>query len=134
MSIDNLLTPEQIQAAIEGANIGGSLKDGLVGPTTFTPSTHTPITGQEKELKPRVRDSAGNTIEQSLVTAPNTSKYNQLNAKRKLDELDAAEKRQAEAKALSPEALNATIQVLDRKVRKLEKIIKELTTNDSTPH
>lgn len=124
MSIDNLLTPEQIQAAIEGANIGGSLKDGLVGPTTFTPSTHTPIKGYGTDLKPRIRDENDQPIEQR-VTAPNVDRFNKQAAKRKLDELDALQKANKQKEVLSPEKLLAALNAQDRRIRKLEKQLKE---------
>ena len=120
MSIDCLFNEEQIAALKSGEVLGGSLKDGFAQATTFTPTSTVSISGHDKNLKPRIRDSAGNTVEQK-VTAPNTSKYNKLNAERKLAELDAEEAKAKELEALDPQKILSVLNAVDRRLRRLEK-------------
>ena len=92
------------------------------------PEAHVPITGYGTNLTPRVKGQEN----APRVTAPNISKYNKAHADRRLAELDAEEKAEAERKALAdyidPAKLKATIQALSRKINKLEKQLKEVTT------
>ena len=79
----------------------------------------------EKVVKPVIKDTQGNEIIQAKVTAPNTSKYNDVDLARKTaasNEIIASRKRKDELNSLlNPEKLLATLNALDRKVRKLEK-------------
>lgn len=121
MSVDQLFNEEQIAALKAGETLGGSLKDGLAQATTFTPTSSVPITQQDKNLKPRIRDGAGNTIDQTLVTTFDTEKYNKINAKQKLAELKAAEEQAKEQEALDPQKILAALNAVDRRLRRIEK-------------
>ena len=124
MSIDNLLTPEQIEAAIAGANISGSIRGGVGEPITFTPSSHTPITGYGTDIKPRVRDANDQPVEQR-VTQVNVDRFNKQAAERELKAIKDAEKASRDKEALDPSKLLATMNAMDRRLRKLEKQLKE---------
>lgn len=84
----------------------------------------------EKVVKPVIKDNQGAEIIQAKVTAPNTSKYNDVDLARKTaasNEIIATRKRKEELNnLLNPEKLLATLNALDRKVRKLEKDYKTL--------
>ncbi len=122
---DNLLTPEQIEEAIAGVNISGSLNGGLGGPVTYTPSTHTPISGHNKDLKPRIRDANDKPVEQKLVTSPNVDRFNKQAAERELQAIKNAEKATRDKESLDPSKLLATMNTIDRRLRKIEKQLKE---------
>ena len=124
MSIDKLLTPEQIEAAIAGANISGSIRGGVGEPITFTPSSHTPIKGYGTDIKPRIRDANDQPVEQ-MVTAPNVDRFNQQAAERELKAIKDAEKATRDKEALDPQKILATLNAVDRRLRKLEKQLKE---------
>ena len=127
MSIDNLLTPEQIEAAIAGANISGSIRNGVgvEGAKTFTPSSQVPIKGYGTDLKPRIRDANDEPLLQGLVTAPNIDRFNQQAAERELKAIKDAEKASRDKESLDPSKLLATMNAMDRRLRKLEKQLRE---------
>ncbi len=60
-----------------------------------------------------------------MVTRPDLNKHNKAAAQRALKDLELAEKAREEESQLSPSNLLATVKVLERKVRKLEKLVKE---------
>lgn len=124
MSLDNLLTPEQIEAAIAGANISGSIRGGIGEPQTFTPSSHTPIKGYGTDVKPRIRDANDQPVEQK-VTSPNIDRFNVLAAERELKAIKDAEKASRDKESLDPSKLLATMNAIDRRLRKIEKQLKE---------
>lgn len=125
MSVNELFTPDQIEALQSGELLSGSLKDGVVEARVFTPSTNTPISGYGTNIKPVVRDNKGKPIVQELVTRPQIDRHNAAAAARALKDLEIAEKAKEEASQLSPTNLLSTVKVLERKVRKLEKLVKE---------
>ncbi len=125
MSINELFTKEQIEALQNGEVISGSLKDGVVKATAFTPATTTPISGYGSDLKPIIRDETGTPILQEKVTRPNIDKHNKAAAERALKDLELAEKAREEQAQLTPNNLLATVKVLERKIRKIEKQLKE---------
>lgn len=127
----NNLTPEQVEAIKSSGGFSGSLSGGIhygQEPTSRTPQTSIPISGYGTNLRPRVE---GND---TLVTSINIDKYNQADANRRLKEAEAAEaarKRREELKEFTnPEALQKRISYLERTVKRLEKALKEVTTND----
>ncbi|MDC0277601.1 hypothetical protein OAK87_01355 [bacterium] len=124
MSVDNLFNESQIEQLKQGIQISGSVRDGLTQATSFSPTQTIPITGAQKNLQARMKDADGNPIEKR-VSAPNTSKYNKLNAERKLAELDAQEAAAKESETLDPSKLLATMNAIDRRLRKIEKQLKE---------
>ena len=93
---------------------------------TYTPSTSIQIGNFKSSIKPVIRNESGDAIKQTLVTRPNITKFNTDDAKRRLAEIEAAEKEELAKSKLTPDALNATIQVLDRKVKRLEKALRAL--------
>ncbi len=125
MSINELFTKEQIEALQNGEVISGSLKDGVVKATVFTPTTTTPISGYGSDLKPIIRDETGEPILQEKVTRPNIDRHNKAAAERALKDLELADAAKAEQAQLSPNNLLATVKVLERKIRKIEKQLKE---------
>ncbi len=125
MSIDKLLTPEQIEDAINGINISGSVNTGLGQSQTFTPSTHTPIQGYGTDIKPRIRGANDEPILQGLVTAPNVDRFNKQAAERELKAIKDAEKASRDKESLDPSKLLATMNAIDRRLRKIEKQLKE---------
>ncbi|QNJ31509.1 hypothetical protein SynPROS91_01131 [Synechococcus sp. PROS-9-1] len=125
MSIDNLLTVEQIEAAIAGANISGSVKGGIGEAQTFTPASHTPISGYGTDLKPRIRGANDEIVEQKLVTAPNVDRFIKQAADRELKAIKDAEKATRDHENLDPSKLLASINAMDRRLRKIEKQLKE---------
>ncbi len=129
MSINELFTPEQLEALQSGEAISGSLKNGVVEAKVFTPSTTTPISGYGSNIRAVIRDESGEPIKQEMVTSPNIERFNKQDSKRKLDEIIAAEKAREEESQLSPSNLLATVKVLERKVRKLEKLVKEQSSS-----
>ena len=124
-NIDNLLTPEQIEAAIAGVNVGGPVVNGVIEPKVFTPTAHVPITGHGKDLKPRITGPNGQIVEQPLVTRPNVDRFNQQAAQRNLKEIKDAEKASRDKESLDPSKLMATMNAIDRRLRKIEKQLKE---------
>ena len=124
-NIDNLLSPEQIEDAINGVNISGSVRSGLGHSETFTPASHTPISGYGTDLKPRIRDANDAIVEQKLVTAPNIDRFNQQAAERELEAIKRAEKATRDHENLEPSKLLASMNAMDRRLRKLEKQLKE---------
>ena len=100
-------------------------------PKHYTPSTSIPLRG-EKDLRPCVRDSAGNLANPSgaKVTAPNMDRMNKIREQEEAlirADRDRAAKEQKDIQdALEPKKLLATINALNRKVNRLEKQVKEL--------
>lgn len=125
MSINELFTPEQLEALQSGETISGSLKDGIVEAKVFTPSTTTPISGYGSNIRAVIRDESGEPIKAEMVTRPNIDRHNKAAAARALKDLEIAEKAKEEESQLSPTNLLSTVKVLERKVRKLEKLVKE---------
>ena len=125
MSINELFTPEQLEALQSGETISGSLKDGIVEAKVFTPSTTTPISGYGSNIRAVIRDESGEPITAEMVTRPNIDRHNKAAAARALKDLEIAEKAKEEESQLSPTNLLSTVKVLERKVRKLEKLVKE---------
>ena len=125
MSINELFTPDQLEALQSGETISGSLKDGIVKAKVFTPSSTTPISGYGSNIKPVIRDGSGEPIQQATVTRPNIERHNKAAAERALKDLDTAEKAHKEQAALAPDKLLATMNAIDRRLRKLEKQLKE---------
>ena len=145
-------TEQEIAEMKSGLTLSKSLKDGDTSTTAgaggsginnmFDDSNEAlPVTSgfgrvaprinfSEKVEKPSIRDAEGNEIIQAKVTAPNISKYNQDDLARKTaasKEVIATRKRKEELNnLLNPEKLLATLNALDRKVRKLEKDYKAL--------
>ncbi len=87
------------------------------------------INSGQKVTKPRVKGQES----ASVVTGPNVDKYNQINAKNRLAELEAQELKAKEVSALDPSKLLASLNALDRQVRRLSKQVKalEAKNNDS---
>ncbi len=126
-NIDKMFTTKQIEEAIAGATISGSIRDGIGEPKTFTPSTHTPISGYGTDIKPRIRGANDEPILQGLVTAPNVDRFNKQAAERELKAIKDAEKASRDKESLDPSKLLATMNAIDRRLRKIERQLKEQT-------
>jgi len=111
----------------EGNVLGGV--NGLQSPTTHTPVTSTPIQGYGQNLKPRIRDAQDKPVVQELVTKARMDRNNSSHAAQMLAlaaEKDAKETEQRELSAfMDPSALRSQVEFLNRAVKKLQK---ELTT------
>ncbi len=125
MSIQNLFTKEQLESLKNGQPLSGSIRDGVVQAKVFTPTTTTPISGYGSDLKPIIRDEAGEPILQEKVTRPNIDRHNKAAAERALKDLELADAAKAEQEQLNPNNLLATVRVLERKIRKIERQLKE---------
>ena len=90
-----------------------------------------PGQGQKIERPSIIRGEDGKPVTQTKVVAPSVGKYNVIAAERALKELDEADARKAEAERLNPEKLLASLNALDRQVRKLQKQIKTLEARDN---
>ena len=136
MSIDNLFTPEQIEALKNGELVGGSINSGMrtAGVDVYEPSTSVPISGYDQKVKPIIKDKQGVVVSRGLVTKPDLSKHQQAHDKKMAAErLEWEKEKDLRAKhnaALAPDKLLATLNALDRKVKKLEKQLKEFSSND----
>ena len=124
----NVILPEGVtleMAEAARANPGQTISS--AGVKHRVPEAHVPITGYGTNLTPRVKGQE----DAPRVTAPNISKYNKAHADRRLAEIEAEEKLEADHKALAdyidPVKLKATIQAMSRKINKLEKQLKEVT-------
>lgn len=85
-----------------------------------------PGTGVKVTRPATLRDSEGNVTETKIVSAPNIDRFTQAAAQRALEKIEADEARKVEASKLDPEKLLASLNALDRQVRKLQKQIKTL--------
>ncbi len=132
-NITSLFSEEQIQAMKAGENIAGSVNNGFTGPETYNITSSVPIAGYGTDIKPRIRDNKGNTIIQERVSRPRVNDYNAQDAKHKLEELNAQQKVAEEQAALDPKKILASLNALDRTVRRLSKQVKalEAKNNDS---
>ena len=127
------LTDEQVNEIINNGGFHGSLKAGInVGacPTVITPTTHTPIEGYGKSIRPRTNGQDPNA-EGGLVTKPNlgvyTSNHETEMARLAAEEQDKREHQKHLQEALEPSKLLAQLNAMDRKIRKLEKANKDLS-------
>ncbi len=142
MSINELYTPSEIEQMKGGQTVSKSFKDtgkevkqvqtSVVNCNELDSSTGwgsaprvtAPGSSGEKISGPAViKGEKGNPVIQSKVVAPNIERFNRADAKRQLEELAAAEKAEKEEQSLDPTKLLAAINALDRKVRRLEKVI-----------
>ena len=119
---NNIILPEGVTLEIaEAARANPGQTISSAGVEHRVPEAHVPITGYGTNLTPRVKGQE----DAPRVTAPNISKYNKAHADRRLAEIDAEEKLEADRKAhadyIDPVKLKATIQVMSRKINKLEK-------------
>ena len=129
-NITNLFSEEQIQAMKAGEQLGGSVKEGLIQPKTYEITSSTPISGYGSSLKPRIQDN-GKIKEQDLVTRPRVKDFNSIDAQHKLDQLNAQEKQAEEQAALDPKKILASLNALDRTVRRLSKQVKALEAKNN---
>ena len=147
MTANNLLTPEEIKALREnGGTISKSFKDSPnlgespkltsvnirtdddlqqsanwgTAPRVTAPGATSKITGPVV-----IEGEDGTAVVQSKITAPNIDRYNKQSAKRQLDELNALQKANKDREVLTPERLLASLNAVDRRLRKLEKQLKE---------
>ena len=119
----------------------GTPLSGTIDPDTgglraqvYTPTTHTPISGHGTDLTPRIRNDDGTDAAHKKVTRPSGKQlaaFNKLDEAKKAEEIKDAEKRRQEIESLSPHNLRAELSYLSRKVKSLEKSIKELQRHDS---
>ena len=119
-----------IEALKSGEQLGGSLKNGLAGPITYTPQSSTPIQSGVKDIKPRIRSAEGEVIDQKVVTRPNMQANNSNHAAEMLRlevEQEAIDAEQKELRAfMEPKKLRAEIEYLTRTVKRLERSLKSL--------
>ena len=123
-------TPEEIEYMKSGGTIGGSMKTGTsAAPSVYTPQVSTPIEGYGKQIRPRVAGQDPNN--DGLVTKPDLSKHmsnhEEEMARIHAEEQDKRDHQRQLQEALEPSKLLAQLQVLDRKIRKLEKANKTLS-------
>lgn len=70
-----------------------------------------------------INDAAGKPVVQHKVTKVSIDRYNKSDADRRLKALEASERQAEELAEMSPKALHDTIRAMDRKLRKLEKLV-----------
>ena len=121
-------SPEEIEYMKSGGTIGGSMKNGTSA-NVYTPQVSTPIEGYGKSLRPRVAGQDPNA--DGLVTKPDLTKH-MSNHEEEMARIHAEEQEKRDhqrqlQEALEPSKLLAQLQVLDRKIRKLEKANKTLS-------
>ena len=113
-----------------GEQIGGSIRDGLMGPTTFAPQSSTPIQVYGSSLTPRIRSAEGEVIEQQTVTKVNMARNNSNHEAEMLRLEVEREEHETEQKELrdwmDPSKLRAEIQYLQRSVKRLQKSLSAL--------
>ena len=120
------ITPEMAELA--RANPGEVISN--TPNLSVTPTNHIPISGYGSSLRPRVKGQE----DAEMVTAPRIERFNKADAERRLAELEAKEaaikERESLEDVLNPVKLQATIRALSRKVARLEKQLKEQSSND----
>ena len=150
MTVNNLYSPEEIEAMKASGSVasktlttdqvkgtvrqqGATVIDAdAARPANSEWSTPAPRIGNSapKVTQPNIRDAHGAAVTTKRVTTPNTSKHMAEHEER----LRKEAARQAELKAeqeelqgvIDPKQLHNSLQVLDRKVRKLERENREL--------
>ena len=134
-------TPDEIEAMKSGTMISGRLHDDKpavkVKQAPVNCDESSPASSgwgkaprldemRDKVTHIHVRNEDGSVNPQQKVTRPNPDRYNQPAAARALKDSELREKAQKAEQSLSPTALHSTMQAMDRKIRKLEKQLKEL--------
>ena len=132
-------TEDQILAMKSGVMIGGSIDPATGGlkATTRQPEAHVPIEGYGTNVRPQVRNEDGTKVGKAKVTRPSGKQlaaFNKLDEARKKEEIKAAEARQQEIESMLPQNLRAELSYLSRKVKTLEKAVKELKSKQSINH
>ena len=132
-------TEDQILTMKSGVMIGGSIDPATGGlkATARQPETHVPIEGYGTNVRPQVRNEDGTKVGKAKVTRPSGKQlaaFNKLDEARKKEEIKAAEARQQEIESMLPHNLRAELSYLSRKVKTLEKTVKELKSKQSINH